>query len=291
MLSVIVTSYNSPLVLRECLLRLTAQPEAAEIIVTDCSDRDPSRELSALFPDVRFVHFGERRTVPQLRWEGARLSAGDAVAVIEARSVPADDWCAVFLRALEAYPQAPVAGGPVAFGSRGTAFDWGLYFCEYGRFAPPVEEGMVAELSAANLCYRRKDLEEASDLLDRGAWDTLLHERWSLQHRPLVLCSAAIWFRNTMDRRTAIQQRFWYGRGYAADRVAQRGLWVRLLFAGFTALLPATLACRLGRAAARKSLAAEFARALGWVLLLSVAWSCGECAGYLFGRSSHAHIY
>jgi len=291
MLSVIVTSYNSPQVLRECLERLTVQPEAGEIIVTDCSDRDPSPELSPLFPSVRFVHFFERRTVPQLRWAGARIASGDSIAVIEARSAPDERWCAEFQRALERHPEAPVAGGPVAFGSASSAFDWGLYFCEYGAFAPPVEEGLTRELSSANLCYRRTDLEAASDLLDRGAWDTVLHDRWQRQERPFVSCPAAIWFRNTMDRRTAIRQRFWYARGYAADRVAARGPGVRLLFAGFTALLPAVLTWRIGRAAARKSLLSEYRRAFGWVLLLSAAWSCGECAGYLFGPASEARIY
>jgi glycosyltransferase involved in cell wall biosynthesis len=291
MLSVIVTSYNSPQVLENCLESLTAQPEAGEIIVTDCSERDPSPELSRRYTAVRFEHFSDRRTVPQLRWAGAKLSAGDAIAVIEARSVPEKDWCAKLKRALESHPDAPVAGGPVAFGSSGTAFNWGLYFCEYGAFAPPVREGPAPELSAANLCYRRSDLEKASDLLDRGAWDTLLHERWSSQKRPLVLCSAAIRFQNTMDRWTAIRQRFWYGRGYAADRVAARGALLRIAYAGFTVLLPVLMVWRIGRRAAEKSMLREFLRAFAWVALLSSAWSCGECVGYLRGPAGEARIY
>jgi glycosyl transferase family 2 len=291
MLSVVVTSYNSPEVLRECLASLTRQPEAAEIVVIDCSDRDPVPELSRVFPNVRFEHYGDRRTVPEMRWAGVRLTAGELIAVIEARSVPASDWCGQLQRAIERHPKIPVAGGPVAFGSEDRAFDWGLYFCEYGAFAPPVKEVFARELSLANLCYRRKDLEEQSDYLDRGAWDTPLHENWLREGRWLLLCPASIGFRNTMNRRTAIAQRFWYGRRYAADRIERRGLPVRLLFAAFTVLLPGLMAGRIGRTALRKSLVVPYLRSLGWILLLSAAWSAGECAGYVLGHDAKARIY
>lgn len=291
MLSVVVTSHNSPEVLRECLASLANQPEAAEVVVVDCSDQDAAPELSRIFPSYRFEHFDRRRTVPEMRWAGVRLTAGELIAVIEARTVPAPDWCRELTRAIASDPKIPVAGGTVAFGSGDTAFDWGLYFCEYGAFAPPVQERFVRELSLANLCYRRKDLEAAAEYMNRGAWDTLLHERWLREGRPLLLCSAAISFRNTMDRRTVLAQRFWYGRRYAADRVARERVAVRLLFATFTVVLPALMAGRIGKAAASKSLWGRYLRSLSWILLLSSAWAVGECVGYLLGHDSEPRIY
>src|SRR5450432_611124 len=67
-LSVIVTSYESPGTLRLRLRSLVTQGEAREIVVSDCSTRQPARFLQTEFPGVRFLQFDEVRSVPQLRW-------------------------------------------------------------------------------------------------------------------------------------------------------------------------------------------------------------------------------
>lgn len=49
-LSVIVTSYESPATLRRCLRALSEQAEASEIVVSDCSSKNPSSVLEPEFP-------------------------------------------------------------------------------------------------------------------------------------------------------------------------------------------------------------------------------------------------
>lgn len=290
-LSVIVTSYNSPDTLRECLASLTRQPAAAEIIVSDCSAEDPTDELRAVFPHVRVLHFTEKRSVPGLRWAAVWRAGGDLIATTEARLVPAGDWCAELVRAHALNARAPVIGGPVTLKTPASGFDWGLYLCEYGAFGPPVSEGEVRQLSSANLCYKRVALEESRDLLDAGLWETPLHERWIRHGRRLRLCGATVVFQNQMNAPDACKMRFHNGRSYAAERVSAWKRPRQLLYAAGCLVLPWLLTWRIARAAHRQSRMREFWRALPWILGFSAAWAGGELVGYLVGGSAEPHIY
>ena len=290
-LSVVVTSYNSPAVLRLCLESLSGQPDIEEIVVSDCSPSDPALELSRDFPQVRFLHSPARKRVPELRWEALTHISGEIVGALESRCVPVKDWARRILDEHFAYPDAPAAGGPVAPGPITSAFDWGLYFCEYGSFAPPASTGRAPTLSGANLSYKRSALEENRDLLDAGAWETFLHERWRRQGRELRLCEAEIAFHNTMPPGVALRQRYHYGRGYAAERSLYQAGAMRLVYAVLSPLLPLVFTLRMARQAFSKGLGGRFLYALPWVLALNAAWSAGEAAGYVFGADPRPRIF
>lgn len=286
-LSVIVTSYNSPTTLAECLASLARQSEAAEIVVADCSAQNPAAALQARFPAVRFLHFSERRKVPELRWAAFEHTTGGIVAAVEARCVPSPQWCRALLRAHEAQPDAPAAGGPVLLAAEANAISTGLYFNEYGLFAPPIEQGWRNELSGANLSYKRAALEAEPDLLRAGAWETLLHARWRERGLRLWLASdAAVTFHNSMPLGTILRQRFHYGRGYAGARFAAAARASRLAYAlGSPFLLPFLLTARTAR------LRWNWVRSLPWQLVFGLAWSAGETAGYLFGPPQRHDIF
>src|SRR5260221_483943 len=182
-LSVIVTSYRSRRILEACLTSLCRQPEARDIVVADCSPDDPSDDLHARFPNVRVVHLPGKVTVPVLRWSAVPATRGGVVAAIEARCVPSDPWCAELLGAHVRWPEAPAVGGPVDLKPDASPFDWGLYFAEFGAFAPPLATGASAQLSGANLSYKRAALIASQDLMDRGQWEAGLHERWRAEGR------------------------------------------------------------------------------------------------------------
>lgn len=289
-LSVIVTSYRSPDVLEACLVSLAAQPEAGEIVVADGSPEDPTPRLRALFPSVRVVRFTEPTSVPRMRWTTLGETRGDVVAATEARCVPSPTWCRELLAAHEANGDVPAIGGPVAVAPGATAFELGLYFSEYGQHSPGAP---AAGLSGANLSYKRAALERERDLLDAGAWETLLHERFRERGLRLVRCEATVTFHNTMTRGTALAQRFHYGRGYAADRVAstRAPLPVRLLRAASCPLLPVAFGARLARSARVAGLGAAFVKGLPWLLVLSTAWALGEAVGYLRGADPRPRIF
>jgi len=290
-LSVIVASYNSHQTLQRCLQSLSEQPEAQEIVVADCSEVNPTEQLGRLFPRVRFLHFQGKRSVPQLRWAAYEQTRNEIVAATEARCVPSRDWCAQLLRAHKAAPEAPAVAGPIIFSSPASAFDVGLYFCEYGMHCPPTTESEVRLASGANISYKRAALEQSRDLLEAGTWETLLHQRWISQGHVLRMSSALVLFENTMNPSTAFRQRFHYGRGYAADRVSRARWFRRLVYASFCPVLPALMTWRLARVAWRKARMKNFQQAVHWIILLSCAWSLGEVVGYLMGKSAEQKIF
>ena len=289
MLSVIVTSYRSPRILDACLASLSAQPEASEIVVADCSPVDPSDAVRARYPHVRVVHSARQLTVPALRWSALPFTSGAIIAAVEGRSVPAPDWCAELLRTHAEHPDAAAVGGPVALKPHATAFDWGLYFCEFAPFAPPIARDALPYLSGANLSYKRDALLAARDLLDEGHWETLLHDRWRREGRGFAMSSGAVEFRNGMTIADAFRMRYHYGRSYAATRF-ERGA-VRWVYAAGTVVLPLLLTWRAGRAASDARLLSRFVTALPFVGAFNTAWAAGEMVGYLLGPSSRAHIY
>jgi hypothetical protein len=189
------------------------------------------------------------------------------------------------------HPEAPVVGGPVAMSKRSSPRDWGLYFCEYGAFAPPMPVGEASELSGANLCYKRAALVEERDWLDRRRWETGLHLRWRERGRALWMSAATVSFENSMSLGTTLRQRLAYGRGYAAARFESRRTARRLFHAAGCSVLPLLLTARLARSLSGKGQLGRFCRACHWVLLFNTAWAAGEMLGYLFGESGRAENY
>lgn len=290
-LSVIVTSYQTPRGLARCLESLTSQKAAGEIVVSDCSPVNPAIELGPRFPGVRFLHFPVKRTVPELRWAALRETSGELVAAMESRCVPTATWCAELVAAHATHPGAPVAGGPVSMLPGGSLRDLAIYLCEYGAFAPPVVEGASAQLSGANLCYRRSALLECGDLLDAGVWEALIHERWKAQGRPLWLCGASIAFENTMPLGETFAQRFHYGWSFASERVAGQPRAEAILRAAGAPLIPVVLIGRLLQSARQKGFVGQVLRAFGWIVVFQAIWAAGECAGYLLGAPRERHNF
>jgi hypothetical protein len=288
-LSVIITSCNAADLLDRCVAAIVPQPEAQEIIVADCSIDDPTPRMRARYPQVR-IHRMPMTSVPVLRWTAARQARGDVIGAIEARCIPASDWCAKIVAAHTAWRDAPAVGGPVALHADAASMDAGLYLCEYAAFAPPVREGPAAELSGANLSYKRADLERAADLLDAGVWEAAIHERWRRDRRSLAMSSALVTFHNGLAARDALAMRFHYARAYAAERVAG-DIVRRVIYAVGTPILPALLTWRAARAARAKGLTRELRRGALWLLLFNLAWSAGEFAGYVFGAPSRPRAY
>jgi len=168
---------------------------------------------------------------------------------------------------------------------------WGLYLCEYGAFAPPIEEGPSWSLSGANLSFKRSALIESADVLRAGKWETVLQEGWRAEGRFSYLGPATVSSQNTMTPSTALAQSFWYGRGYTAERVAggprHRAL-ARLISAP---ALPLLLCYRLSRAARAKGPQKECWRSAGWDVLLQSAGGFGEFVGYALGPPKDSKIF
>ncbi len=291
-LSVIVASYNAPQTLEACLAALMSQEEAVEVVVSDCSPSDPTEKLSRRFPTVRFVHFSEPKSLPELRWAVLKHVHGDIVGTIEARCIPAKDWCARIIQAHDRKPAAATIGGPVGVWQGAPPLELGMYFSEHVAFAPPVVTGRAPAICDANLSYKRRTLEVWRSLRDEGVWEATLHDEAQRQGSELVLCDAAVEYRHDgYGFWSALKQRFHYGRSYAAERVRSQGGARALAYAASCAALPLLLTWRNWKAARGKGLSKLFVRAFAWTAALNAVWSAGELAGYAFGRPARTHIF
>lgn len=280
--SVVVTSDGAPALLRRCLGGLIGQSAMLEVIVVQGSPDDPSEWVERECPGVRVIHL-PGRSVPQLRWAGAREARGSVVAATESWMRPSPDWCARLADGHARWPAVPVIGGNVALEPGSTARDTGFYLCEYGAFARPVTSSAVQALSSANLSYKRDLLLAEADILDRGEWELVLHHRWLRSGRTLGMLPAIVVFKNGLTGPAALSMRYRDARAYAAARYPRAARVRRALHAAGCVLLPAVMTWRQLRDAMRSRLAIDFVRSCGWILLLNASWTVGEWVGYTLG--------
>lgn len=280
--SVVVTAHGGLPEQFRCLGAICAPAAPHEVILADGGETDPTRTIQAAFPQVTVLH-APGHTVPQLRWAAARRATGSIVVATEARMMPADAWWRSFAEVHTTFPEARVVGGVVSIAGDASDFDRGLYLSEYVAFAPGVATGPAPVLSSGNLSYARSALVAEADLLDRGAWDLALFERWREHRGAIRQGPAEVVFINGMRVSQARTMRYTFGRAYAADRVKDRSLgWRAVLGVGALAL-PLLLTVRALRAARRYRSPALTLGAVAWLVLFNLDWAAGELVGYLAG--------
>lgn len=283
--SVIVTSQGPSAELIRCVQAIHGGRPPAELFVADGGDADPTTQLARECPQAVVLH-RPGFSLPALRWAAARIATGDIIATTEGRMEPTHAWWRALAEAHGRWPTARVIGGLVGLPENATAFDRGLYLSEYVEFAPGASAGEARSLSSGNLSYKRDLLLAESDILDRGLWDTVLHERWADSAGAMRLEPATVVFLNGMSSRSARSMRFTNGRAYAAERMRGAAPWRRALYGVGSLVLPLLLTWRAIRAALRYRSPALTPAAVGWLLWFNICWAAGEMAGYLLGDAA-----
>jgi len=285
-LSVVVASVNGRESLARCLSSLLKSREPIEVIVVaDASAEQAAKQAVAEGSGIELICLEGRRTIPELRSAGIRRARGAVVAVLGDYYEVDARWASAVLASHRRHPQAAI-GGAVENASGDRLVDRAAYLCEYHRFMLPFAEHASTMLPGPNASYDRVVLvRECSDLLARGAWDHVLHERLAARG----VCS---WMDPSIvalytKRLTAagfLVQRYRFGRAYGAASIAAGSRGRRLLP---VAAAPAIAVLQLWRITAR-SLANP--RTRRWLLpcwplfaLSAVAWSAGEAMGHAFG--------
>lgn len=288
MLSVIVVSFNSPSILRRCLAALWPQirpDEAAVLVVGRWPDDCPPAELARQFPQVEWLPAPAQATIPQMRTLGIKASRGDLVALLEDDCLVTATWCQDVIAAHQ--NPNPAIGGGIEPGAYGKGLDWGVYFCEYGRFLPPFS-GVVPTLPGNHVSYKRQALEKA--LNDDGFYEVFVHGQWQ-QSGEALLADDKLVVRNinSWTGWHVTQMPYHHGRAFSGMRMSKQPIWRRFLFAGLTAGLPALQTLRLLRIIlSRQRYRAEFFKAMPWIILFYASWAAGEWVGALFGPGQSA---
>jgi GT2 family glycosyltransferase len=287
-LSVVIASVNGYRYIAQCLHSLAKQRQRdrGEVIVVEGSCDNTATRVAKEFPWVRLIACSTPKPIPELRSIGIREAKAPIVATTEDHCVFDEDWYGQILRAHEANPE-PAIGGAVENGSRERMVDWAAYICEYGKFMLPFQAGSATDLPGPNVSYKREVLEKVcGDLLDElRAWENVLHGRLLSRGMQLRIDpSIIVYHAKIFGFWDFLTQRYFFGRSFAATRVATAPLGTRLFWVSISLLLPPLFLWRYAKYfIGKRRFVREVIRTSPLLVLFAVAWSVGEFFGYAFG--------
>lgn len=287
-LSVIIVSFNDPMLLKCCLTSLIQQISSDKIEILVIRDwhthPDESESLQDQFNHLVWVNASQGATVPQMRYIGILYTRGELVALLEDDCVVSPNWCSTVISVHES-PYTAI-GGAIEPGAYKKGLDWGVYFCEYARFMQPFQ-GEVQVLPGNNVSYKRAALEPF--LQDKSAtagfYDVFIHQSFQQSGQTLrAEPNLAVKNVNAWTLSHLFNVPFHHGRGFAGMRFADQPAWKRWLFAVIAPLLPLLQLIRIARHVfTRQRYRLRLIRTLPEIFMFSTSWAIGEWIGYVLG--------
>ena len=304
-LTVVVTIVDGGATLTACLEALRQQVGAPTLEVIVPYDETIS-EVAALkerFPEFRFLNLGilvdprsakgafvQHQLYDRRRAAGLRASNGRLIAMVEDRGRPKPDW-ARSITALHDGHDYAVVGGAVENEAE-SALLWAVYFCDFGRYQPPLDQPQPEYLTDINICYKRDALQAVHDL-----WRDRYQEaqiNWALRRlgRKLYLSDRPVVVEKRIPESLTILlgERIQWGRVFGQVRGREISRSRCLIWAAGTPLLPTLLLVRhFRRQLHKRRHISEFLRAAPAMVVLLHAWSVGEFIGYWEAAFSRAN--
>jgi len=292
-LSVVIASVNGFPILGECLdsIRRQTQVKDLEVVVVNRCAKGVGATIKKHHPWVKLIEASTETSIPHLRAMAFRQCEGDVVAVIEDHCILEPNWAG---RLLEAH-QTPYAaiGGVVENGACERLVDWAHFFCEYSELMSPISEGEAEIIPGNNVGYKRWVLDQFWPLIERGVWDSTLHEQIRNAGIPLYrLPSLRVRHKMSASLWWFMSQKFHFARSFSSMRFVDANWLRRAAYGAGTALLPLILSQRIfGRVWSIRTYRRELLLSFPILVLLLLSWAVGEAAGYIFGPgSSHAKV-
>ena len=304
-LSIVITVVDGGTALERCLHAVAGQfdPLSMEVIVPyDHASQEVSR-LADRFPAFTFVDLGAvlggavprnpfdlHRFYDLRRAAALKLARGRLVGMLEDRGTPAPDWAATMLSLHDASPHAAI-GGAVENGVDRIR-NWAIYFCDYGRYQPPLSDDDPEYLTDVNICYKREALESVRDL-----WTDSYNEaqvNWALRRNGAQMMLSdrprIVQTRRRMSVCEMASERLHWGRGFGRMRGGESSALGRLKLCLAMPALPLLLFVRhFRRQLAKGRNVKQFVLATPAIVFLLVFWAIGEFVGYLEAKPAPAH--
>jgi GT2 family glycosyltransferase len=293
-LSVIIASYNPGKLIESCLESLKNQNtnQPLEIIVVDSSKDGVSNLIKKAFPDVRLYQFSKRKFCGDARNFGLSVARGEIIAFIDADCTADPNWVNQILRAHQ-FPTLAI-GGAIANGNPDSIIGWAAYLCEFSQWMPGRLPGMIADIAGANMSYKRETFEKHGLFLE-GTYssDTEFHWRLEKNGHFLQFVPSILVFHYNIDRLGRfLRHEFEHGRSFARVRTKSQDFseWRRLSYGTFSFLIPGWLLLKIGlRNFNNRIYFHHFLRTWPLLILGLIAWSLGECVGYMVKRWNESH--
>ena len=280
-LSIVIASWSGQEALTRCLESVMPQASAAEVIVAFRGISDFAASLGERFPGVRFVRGPADASVFLLRSLGVHEAHGRVIAMLEDHSAVCAGWAEAILAA---HAEGKlICGGPIENDLESSAYDWALYFVEYGIYMPPMPTGEAPILSGVNIAYDRDTL-----LSCRAVWESVFYETdvnaalARAVHTLQMLPKACVRSRLRMPFREAMQHLYTGGVHFGEFRKAKLSRPAQWLWLFVSPALPFVLLFRIVRLAVARQPArvSKIIWGLPYLLLLLIGWSAGEAASY-----------
>jgi glycosyltransferase involved in cell wall biosynthesis len=294
-LSVIIASYNSGNLINSCLESLENQntDQPFEIIVVNSSSDGEVSLLEKRFTDVRLYQFPERKFCGDARNFGLSVAKGEIIAFIDADCRVSNNWVDQIIKAHRSPTLA--IGGAIANGNPESPVGWASYFCEFSQWMPGFPSTNMTDIAGANMSYKRRAFEEYG-LFIEGTYssDTEFHWRLRREGHFLKFTPSILTFHHNLDRiGKFLRHEFQHGRSFAGVRIRSQNFseWRRLFYGTFSFLIPGWLLLKIGlRNSKNRVYLSHFLKAWPLLMLGLIAWSLGECVGYLLGSGDQTFI-
>lgn len=287
--SVVIACRNASATIGRCLESLRRQQtrEPFEIIVADSSTGGTGLLIQRDFPEVRLLHFSERKWPGDARNAAIQASRGEILAFLDADCEAAPGWIDAAVEALRGWDGS--AGGEIHQAEPASLSAWAAYFCEFGHWMPGAPAGPVFEVPTCNMAVRRSAYNEIGPFLE-GVYCSDSEFHWRLRRSgratrffpPMRVAhmTEGGWAMLT-------RHEYFHGRSFGLMRVrrgalagARRAL---LRFGGLA--LPLWLPVKTAaRAASRGRYLKHLLLCLPLLAVASAAWGLGELAGYWMGE-------
>ena len=175
-----------------------------------------------------------------------------------------------------------IVGGPVANGNPEVFIGWVQYFCEYNKWLPGIQEGVVEDLPGTNFAYHIELLKKLGPL-PQGEFsvETLFHKKAKENDNKLYYCHGLrIDHINEKKISVICKERFLYGKLFAARR--RFPVWKRIVYIVFSPLIALIEYIRIFKNSRHdRSCLKKFFQCTPLLLPTLFIWMSGECVGYL----------
>jgi Glycosyl transferase family 2 len=283
--------------LQGCLRSLEQQrnPPSMEVLVV-CDTRVARlTELRQRFPEYGFIVVPDVRPPRQgpsrehhdkLRRIGITHAASPLIALLEDHERADPDWAA---QTIKEHTQPYAAIGGAVENDIDRPLNWAVYFSDFYRYQNPLTRGPSQFASDVNVCYKRAALDRVSDSWHEAYSERRVHRALRDAGEIMLLSPDVVVYQHrcNLRLRSALRERYAWGRSYAAERLAHAPLIRRLAFALACPAIPVVrLSRQLRTVMERKRHRAAFCKALPLALPVELFWAAGEFVGYLTGTAT-----
>lgn len=261
-------------------LKPIAYPDVEFIFCATAAD-SKTKNIISVFDNCCFLACVDGRLIPEMWADGIEIANSEKVALSTAHCIPTVDWVDKLL--VTSMANYPGVGGVIDNDATSNGKGWAIFFLRYIRYAPPQENREINDIAADNAVYRRADILEHPDLLEKGFWEPSFHSRFRQKGMSLYLSADLIvTHRNCYTAREFFKQRFEHAIEFGVARVAEISTIKRLLLIILSPVLPLLFLKKIiGSVRQHGRYKSKIPKALPWLLFFLLAWGLGEARGYL----------